>query len=77
MAQVAIHEAKKVLRREIKKRVAAMTGEAKLKESKSIVNKVSCYTEYLSQLPDERTRVDMMGQMGGMAHIYTALFQFW
>ncbi len=41
MAQVAIHEAKKVLRREIKKRVAAMSDEAKLNESKLIVNKVS------------------------------------
>lgn len=41
MAQMAIHEAKKVLRREIKKRVAAMTNEAKLKESTSIVSKVS------------------------------------
>lgn len=41
MAQVAIHEAKKVLRRELKKRVAAMTDEVKLKESTSIVNKVS------------------------------------
>lgn len=40
MAQVAIHEAKKVLRREIKKRVAAMSDEAKLRESRSIVNKV-------------------------------------
>ena len=41
MAQMAIHEAKKVLRREIKKRVAAMTDETKLKESTSIVNQVS------------------------------------
>lgn len=41
MAQMAIHEAKKTLRREIKKRVAAMTDEAKLKESTSIVSKVS------------------------------------
>lgn len=41
MAQMAIHEAKKVLRREIKKRVAAMTNEAKLKESTLIVSKVS------------------------------------
>ena len=41
MAQMAIHEAKKVLRRELKKRVAAMTDEAKLKESTSIVGKVS------------------------------------
>lgn len=41
MAQMAIHEAKKVLRRDIKKRVAVMTNEAKLKESTSIVSKVS------------------------------------
>ena len=41
MAQMAIHEAKKVLRREIKKRVAVMTNEAKLKESTSIVSEVS------------------------------------
>ena len=41
MAQMAIHEAKKVLRREIKKRVAVMTSEAKLKESTSIVSEVS------------------------------------
>lgn len=41
MAQMAIHETKKVLRREIKKRVAAMTDDAKLKESTSIVSKVS------------------------------------
>ena len=40
MAQVAVHEAKKVLRRELKKRIAAMTDEAKMKESASIVNKV-------------------------------------
>ena len=40
LAQMAIHEAKKVLRREIKKRVAAMTDEAKLKESTLIVSKV-------------------------------------
>ena len=50
MAQVAIHEAKKVLRREIKKRVAAMTDEAKLKESKSIVNKVSTVKYLACQL---------------------------
>ena len=41
MAQMAIHEAKKVLRSDIKKRVAVMTNEAKLKESTSIVSKVS------------------------------------
>jgi len=41
MAQMAVHEAKKVLRREIKKRVAAMTDETKLKESTSIVSQVS------------------------------------
>ena len=41
MAQMAIQEAKKALRREIKKKVAAMTDEAKLKESTSIVSKVS------------------------------------
>ena len=41
MAQMAIHEAKKLLRREIKKRVAAMTDDTKLKESTSIVNNVS------------------------------------
>ena len=40
MAQVAIHEAKKALRRELKKRIAGMPDELKLKESKSIVNKV-------------------------------------
>lgn len=42
MVRMAIHETKKVLRREIKKRVAAMTDDAKLKESTSIVSKVSC-----------------------------------
>ena len=41
MAQVAIHEAKKALRRELKKRIAGMTDDVKLKESASIVNKVS------------------------------------
>ena len=41
MAQVAIHEAKKALRREIKKRIAGMSDDVKLKESASIVNKVS------------------------------------
>ena len=41
MAQMAMQEAKKVLRRELKKRVAAMNDEAKLKESTSIVGKVS------------------------------------
>ena len=40
MAQVAIHEAKKVLRRELKKRIAGMSDELKLKESVSIMNKV-------------------------------------
>ena len=40
MAQVAIHEAKKVLRRELKKRISGMSDELKLKESMSIVNKV-------------------------------------
>ena len=40
MAQVAIQEAKKVLRRELKKRIAGMSVELKVKESKSIVNKV-------------------------------------
>ena len=41
MAQVAIHEAKKALRRELKKRIAGMFDDVKLKESASIVNKVS------------------------------------
>ena len=41
MAQVAIHEAKKALRRELKKRIAGMSDDVKLKESASIVNKVS------------------------------------
>lgn len=41
MAQVAIHEAKKVLRRELKKRITGMSDELKLKESVSIMNKVS------------------------------------
>ena len=40
MNPVAINEAKKVLRREIKKRLTAMADELKLKESISIVNKV-------------------------------------
>lgn len=38
---MAVNEAKKVLRRELKKRIAAMTDEAKLTESTSIVNKVN------------------------------------
>lgn len=38
---MAVNEAKKVLRRELKKRIAAMTVEAKLTESTSIVNKVN------------------------------------
>ena len=41
MAQVAIHEAKKALRRELKKRIAGMSDDVKLKQSASIVNKVS------------------------------------
>ena len=41
MAQVAIHQAKKALRRELKKRIAGMSDVVKLKESASIVNKVS------------------------------------
>lgn len=41
MSQMAVNEAKKVLRRELKKRIAAMTDEAKLTESTSIVNKVN------------------------------------
>ena len=41
MAQVAIHEAKKALRRELKKRIGRMSDDVKLKESASIVNKVS------------------------------------
>lgn len=48
MAQMAIHEAKKVLRREIKKRVAVMTSEAKLKESTSIVSELLGMEEYKS-----------------------------
>ena len=40
MNPVAINEAKKVLRREIKKRITTMSDELKLKESISIVNKV-------------------------------------
>ena len=40
MNPVAINEAKKVLRRELKKRINAMSDELKLKESISIVNKV-------------------------------------
>ena len=40
MNPVAINEAKKVLRREIKKRMTAMSDELKLKESISILNKV-------------------------------------
>lgn len=43
MAQVAIHEAKKVLRRELRKRIAEMSDELKLEESTSIVNKVTLY----------------------------------
>ena len=41
MAQFAIHEAKKALRRELKKRIAGMSDDVKSKESASIVNKVS------------------------------------
>ena len=44
MAQVAIHEAKKVLRRELKKRIAGMSDELKQKESTSIVKKVPAST---------------------------------
>lgn len=40
MNPVAINEAKKVLRREIKKRITTMSDELKLKESVSIMNKV-------------------------------------
>ncbi|CAH3023326.1 unnamed protein product [Porites evermanni] len=40
MAQVAIHQAKKALRRELKKRIAGMSDVVKLKESASIVNKL-------------------------------------
>ena len=40
MAQVAIHEAKKVFRGELKKRIAGMSDELKLKESLTIMNKV-------------------------------------
>ena len=40
MNPVAINEAKKVLRREIKKRITTMSDELKLKESISIMNKV-------------------------------------
>jgi len=48
MAQVAIQEAKKVLRRELKKRIAGMSVELKVKESKSIVNKLLGMEEYKS-----------------------------
>jgi len=49
MAQMAIQEGKKVLRREIKKRVAAMTDDSKLKESTSIVSKVSFESSIFSR----------------------------
>lgn len=45
---MAVNEAKKVLRRELKKRIAAMTDEAKLTESTSIVNKLLRMEEYKS-----------------------------
>lgn len=48
MAQVAIHEAKKALRRELKKRIAGMSDDVKLKESASIVNKLLGMEEYKS-----------------------------
>ena len=40
MNPVAINEAKKVLRRQFKKRITTMSDELRLKESISIVNKV-------------------------------------
>ncbi|XP_068670364.1 5-formyltetrahydrofolate cyclo-ligase-like isoform X1 [Montipora foliosa] len=48
MTHVTIHEAKKVLRRELKKRIAAMSDELKQKESTSIVNKLLGMEEYKS-----------------------------
>ena len=39
-SQLAVQEAKKVLRRELKKRIAAMTSEMKEKESRIINEKV-------------------------------------
>ncbi|XP_044177560.1 5-formyltetrahydrofolate cyclo-ligase-like isoform X3 [Acropora millepora] len=46
MNPVAINEAKKVLRREIKKRITTMSDELKLKESISIVNELIGMEEY-------------------------------
>ncbi|XP_074624610.1 5-formyltetrahydrofolate cyclo-ligase-like isoform X2 [Acropora palmata] len=46
MNPVAINEAKKVLRREIKKRITTMSDELKLKESISIMNKLIGMEEY-------------------------------
>ena len=40
MAQAAVYEAKKALRRELKKRISAMTSETKEKESRVIAEKV-------------------------------------
>ena len=40
MAQAAVYEAKKALRRELKKRISAMTNETKEKESRVIAEKV-------------------------------------
>ncbi|XP_067023211.1 5-formyltetrahydrofolate cyclo-ligase-like isoform X2 [Acropora muricata] len=46
MNPVVINEAKKVLRREIKKRITTMSDELKLKESISIMNKLIGMEEY-------------------------------
>ncbi|KAK2564909.1 5-formyltetrahydrofolate cyclo-ligase [Acropora cervicornis] len=46
MNPVAINEAKKVLRRDIKKRITTMSDELKLKESISIMNKLIGMEEY-------------------------------
>ena len=59
MAQVAIHEAKKALRRELKKRIAGMSDDVKLKESASIVNKVSILKAILQLWMEARLRVTL------------------
>ncbi|KAK2561972.1 5-formyltetrahydrofolate cyclo-ligase, partial [Acropora cervicornis] len=46
MNPVALNEAKKVLRRDIKKRITTMSDELKLKESISIMNKLIGMEEY-------------------------------
>lgn len=60
MSQAAIFEAKKLLRREIKKRLSAMSAESKARESKLICEKVSFEICTHSQWNNDKNMVTML-----------------